>query len=97
MISAEATKCAVVSGKGKPSFVNLPTPWLGYTNFKIPSKKNTAPAISLIIRIEAFPSTGGFENQLIIFFMTIYFLQKLKRKGLPRNYLHQKEHTLDNS
>src|SRR5215212_6986259 len=71
IISAVAIKLAMVSGIGKPSLVNLPAPWLVYTNFKTPSQKKTPPAINLSNRIEEGPSVGDCENHSINFFISI--------------------------
>jgi hypothetical protein len=70
MISPVAIQCDVIPGYGNPNFVNLPTPWLVYTNFRIPSQKKTDPAIRRMIKIEDGPATGGLENQLISFLIS---------------------------
>src|SRR5215510_6297240 len=56
-------KVAVKCGNGIPSFVKRPTPWFTYTNFKIPSQKNTPPAISLNSSVDLGPSVGGLKSQ----------------------------------
>jgi hypothetical protein len=42
-ISRYPIRFAVKAGKGIPSLVKRPTPWFTYTNFRIPSQKNTLP------------------------------------------------------
>jgi hypothetical protein len=76
IISAVPMKFANTSGNGNPNFVKRPTPWLGYTNFKIPSQKKTPPAISRRYNIEDGPKTGGEIKNAINFFMTKDLIQK---------------------
>ena len=55
-------KAAVKCGNGIPSFVKRPTPWFTYTNFNIPSQKNTPPAISLKSSVDFGPSVGRIQK-----------------------------------
>jgi hypothetical protein len=63
-ISNKPIAVAVVLGNGKPSFVNRPTPWFVYTNLRIPSERNTAPAIKRTSTVARGAVVTGLVTQL---------------------------------